>query len=82
LLQFVGKPAPSLSADPFVLSCNPIGGCTERVVIDDGWNMGALDGPLVADGCEWHLVQLSPEHPWVGAHGRWIIWLSKDESAV
>jgi hypothetical protein len=57
------RSAPSLGADPFVFPCNPVGGCTDPVVINDGWTMVALDGPVVADGYEWHLVQLSPEHP-------------------
>jgi hypothetical protein len=49
--------------------------------------MVALDGPVLADGYEWYLVQLSPEHPgsvhigWVANPGSGDDWLtpSSDE---
>jgi hypothetical protein len=61
---------PSLAAGPFTFQCNPVGGCTERVVINDGWTMVALSGPVAADGYDWYLLQLTPEHPG-SAHLGW-----------
>ena len=60
---------PSLSAGPFEFPCSP-GGCGERVEINAGWTMVALSGPVAADGYDWHLVQLTPEHPG-SAHLGW-----------
>lgn len=64
------RSGPSLTSAGFEFPCNPVGGCTERVLIDAGWTMVALAGPVVADGYEWYLVQLIPEHPG-SAHIGW-----------
>ena len=49
--------------------CGP-SGCTDRVLIDVGWRMVALAGPVTADAYDWYLVQLFPEHPG-SAHLGW-----------
>jgi hypothetical protein len=69
------RTGPSLDFDPFVVPCEPVdpavGACAERVVIDDGWTMVALGSPVVTDEYEWHLVQLTPNHPG-SAHLGWV----------
>ena len=64
------RTGPGLSAGTFVFSCNPVGGCTERVLIDAGSTVVALSGPVAADGYDWYLVQLTPEYPG-SAHLGW-----------
>ena len=65
------RAGPSLASPGFVFPCNPVGGCTEHVVIDAGWTMVAFAGPVAADGYDWYLVQLTPEHPG-SAHLGWV----------
>lgn len=64
------RTGPSLNAGPFVFPCNPAGGCRDRVVIDAGWTMVALGGPVAADGYDWYLVRLTREYPG-SAHLGW-----------
>lgn len=63
------RTGPSISAAPFEFPCGR-GGCGERVLIDAGWTMLALSGPVAADGYDWYLVQLTPEYPG-SAHLGW-----------
>lgn len=63
------RTGPSLSAALFEFPCGPAG-CGQRVLINAGWTMVALSGPVAADGYDWYLVQLTPEYPG-SAHLGW-----------